>query len=125
MTGPSGVDLVINADTAARMQQWTTEAVPVPEVQLIARHTIAAGKVGEVLPLLPRLAQAALTEPGCLAFEVFSCLDDEHSYVLPQRCASRAALDSHRQNAHFKDLVLGQIVPRLSSRVLEAFDAIE
>jgi hypothetical protein len=54
----------------------------VPEVQLIARHTIAAGKVDEVLPLLPRPEQAALTEPGCLAFEVFRRLDDEHSYVL-------------------------------------------
>jgi quinol monooxygenase YgiN len=97
----------------------------VPEVQLIARHTIAAGKVDEVLPLLPRPAQAALTEPGCLAFEVFRRRDDEHSYVLLERYASRAALDAHRQTAHFKDLVLGQIVPRLSSRVLETFDATE
>jgi quinol monooxygenase YgiN len=63
------------------------------------------------LPLLPRLAQAALTEPGCLAFEAFRRLDDEHRHVLLERCASRAALDAHRQTAHFKDLVLGQIVP--------------
>jgi quinol monooxygenase YgiN len=97
----------------------------VPEVQLITRHTIAAGKVDEVLPPLPRPAQAALTDPGCLAFEAFRRLDDEHSYVLLERYASRAALDSHGQTAHFKDLFLGQIVPRLSSRVLEAFDATE
>ncbi|MDT7566302.1 MAG: hypothetical protein QOG76_4926 [Pseudonocardiales bacterium] len=92
------------------------------EVQLIARHTITPGKIDEVLPLLPKLAAAALTEPGCLAFDVFRSLDDEHSYVLLERYASRAALDAHRETEHFKDLVLGQIVPRLSSRVLQAFD---
>lgn len=92
------------------------------EVQLIARHTITPGKIGEVLPLLPKLAAAALTEPGCLAFDVFRSLDDEHSYVLLERYTSRAALDAHRETEHFKDLVLGQIVPRLSSRVLQAFD---
>jgi quinol monooxygenase YgiN len=92
------------------------------EVQLIARHTITLGKIDEVLPLLPKLAAAALTEPGCLAFDVFRSLDDEHSYVLLERYTSRAALDAHRETEHFKDLVLGQIVPRLSSRVLQAFD---
>ncbi|MDX6610679.1 MAG: hypothetical protein QOF85_2604 [Solirubrobacterales bacterium] len=92
------------------------------EVQLIARHTITPGKIDEVLPLLPKLAAAALTEPGCLAFDVFRSLDDEHSYVLLERYTSRAALDAHRETEHFKDLVLGQIVPRLSSRVLQAFD---
>jgi quinol monooxygenase YgiN len=92
------------------------------EVQLIARHTINPGKIDEVLPFLPKLAAAALTEPGCLAFDVFRSLDDEHSYVLLERYASRGALDAHRETEHFKDLVLGQIVPRLSSRVLQAFD---
>jgi quinol monooxygenase YgiN len=92
------------------------------EVQLIARHTINPGKIDEVLPLLPKLAAAALTEPGCLAFDVFRSLDDDHSYVLLERYASRGALDAHRETEHFKDLVLGQIVPRLSSRVLQAFD---
>jgi quinol monooxygenase YgiN len=92
------------------------------EVQLIARHTISPGKIDEVLPLLPKLAAAALTEPGCLAFDVFRSLDDEHSYVLLERYTSRGALDAHREAEHFKDLVLGQIVPRLSSRVLQAFD---
>jgi quinol monooxygenase YgiN len=92
------------------------------EVQLIARHTITPGKIDEVLPLLPKLAAAALTEPGCLAFDVYRSLDDEHSYVLLERYASRDALDAHRETEHFKDLVLGQIVPRLSSRVLQAFD---
>jgi len=92
------------------------------ELQLIARHTIAVGKEDEVFPLLPKLAAAALTEPGCLAFEVYRRLDDERSYVLLERYESREALDAHRETEHFKDLVLGEIVPRLENRVLESFD---
>ena len=41
------------------------------QLQLIACHTIVAGKQDEVLRLLPQLAAAALTEPGCLAFEIY------------------------------------------------------
>jgi quinol monooxygenase YgiN len=92
------------------------------ELQLIARHTIAVGKEDEVLPLLPKLAAAALTEPGCLAFEVYRRLGDERSYVLLERYVSREALAAHRATEHFKDLVLGEIVPRLENRVLESFD---
>ena len=86
------------------------------ELQLIARHTIAVGNEDEVLPLLPKLAAAALTEPGCLAFEVYRRLDDERSYRVTM------ALAAHRETEHFKDLVPGEIVPRLESRVLESFD---
>ena len=42
--------------------------------------------------------------------------------VLLERYASRAAPAAHRETAHFKDLVLGQIVPRLDSRVVELYD---
>ena len=43
--------------------------------------------------------------------------------MLLERYASREAFAEHRQSAHFKDLVLGQIAPRLERRVVEQFDA--
>jgi quinol monooxygenase YgiN len=91
------------------------------ELQLVARHTIAARKENEVLPPLPKLAAAALAEPGCPVFE-YRRLDDERSYVLLERYASQEALDAHRETDHFKNLVQGEIVPRLETRVLEDFD---
>ena len=94
------------------------------EVQLIARHTINPGKIDEVLPLLPKLAATALTEPGCLAFDVFRSLDDEHSYVLLERYASRAAFNDHLAAPHYQEIALGYIVPRLEGRTIEQFDVI-
>jgi quinol monooxygenase YgiN len=95
------------------------------ELQVIARHTITAGKEQEVLALLPELIAAVRTEPGNIAFDAYRQLDDERTYVLLERYASREAFAEHRRTQHFKDLVLDQIAPRLDSRVIEQFDVTE
>jgi quinol monooxygenase YgiN len=93
-----------------------------PEILLIAHHTMAAGKEAEVLGLLPKLIEATRAEPGNLSFVAYRQFDDERSYVLLERYASAEALAAHRETSHFKDLVLGQIVPRLSGRTLETYE---
>lgn len=93
-----------------------------PELQVIARHTMTAGKEEEVLALLPKLVSAARTEPGNVSFTAYLQLDDPRTYVLLERYVSREAFAEHRETDHFQDLVLGQIVPRLDSRVIETFD---
>lgn len=52
------------------------------ELQVIARHTMTAGKEQEVLALLPKLLQASRAEPGNVSFVAYRQLDDERSYVL-------------------------------------------
>jgi quinol monooxygenase YgiN len=92
------------------------------QVQLIARHTIAAGNEDQVYGLIDKLVAAARTEPGNVAFDVYRKSDDSRSYVLLERYASRDALAAHRDAQHFKDYVLDQIVPLLESRVIEEYD---
>jgi quinol monooxygenase YgiN len=69
-----------------------------PELQVIARHHVAPGNVDAARP-----AQVVLLE----------------------RYASREAFAAHRETAHFQDLVLGRIVPLLSGRTVEQYDADE
>lgn len=92
------------------------------ELQVIARYTIAAGNEDEVLRLLPKLAEAARTEPGNRGFDVYRQLDDGRQVVLLERYASRDAFAEHRETPHFKELVLGQIIPLLESRVVDLYD---
>jgi quinol monooxygenase YgiN len=94
------------------------------ELQVIARHTTADGKRDAVLALLPKLIEASRTEPGNLAFEAYLKMDDPRSYVLLERYTSRAAFAAHRESSHFKELMLGQILPRLESRVVEQYDVV-
>jgi quinol monooxygenase YgiN len=50
-------------------------------------------------------------------------LDDPAEVVLLERYASREAFAAHRETPHFRDLVLGRIVPLLSGRTVEQYDA--
>jgi quinol monooxygenase YgiN len=92
------------------------------ELQVIARHTISAGNEDRVHELLPQLIAAARSEPGNLAFDAYFALGDPTNYVLLERYTSRAAFAEHRETAHFKDIMLGQILPLLSHRVIEQYD---
>ncbi|MEW2547316.1 antibiotic biosynthesis monooxygenase family protein [Streptomyces sp. NPDC047002] len=94
-----------------------------PELQVIARYTVAGGNEDEVLALLSDLAAASRAEPGNRAFVVYRQLDDPRGIVLLERYASREAFADHRETPHFRDLVLGRIVPLLDSRVVELYDA--
>ena len=95
------------------------------ELQAIARYTISAGKEQEVLPLVDELVRASRTEPGHLSFAAYHRLDDDREIVLLERYVSREAFDAHRETPHFKELVRDQIIPRLDSRVVEAYDVVD
>jgi quinol monooxygenase YgiN len=53
---------------------------------------------------------------------IYRELDDDRNIVLLERYTSRDAFAAHRNTPHFTDLVLGQIAPRLDSRVIETYD---
>jgi quinol monooxygenase YgiN len=97
----------------------------VPELQVIARYTVSAGKEDEVLALLPKLVEASRAEPGNLSYVAYRRLDNDRELVLLERYASREALAAHRETSHFKTLGLGQVVPNLDSRIVEVYDVSE
>jgi hypothetical protein len=91
------------------------------QLQVIARYTVTFGNELEVESLLAQLADATRAEPGNLSFATYRQLDDERKLVLLERYASLDAFTAHRATPHYNDLVLGQIVPRLDSRVVETY----
>jgi quinol monooxygenase YgiN len=94
----------------------------VTELQVIARHTIASGNEDQVYALLPKLIAGARSEPGNLAFDAYSALGDSSNYVLLERYTSREAFAEHRETVHFKEIMLGKILPLLANRVIEQYD---
>jgi quinol monooxygenase YgiN/predicted GNAT family acetyltransferase len=91
------------------------------QLQVIARYSVKLGNELEVGSLLEQLADATLDEPGNLSFKVYRQVDDERDIVLLERYVSLEAFGAHRASGHYQDLVLGQLVPRLDSRVVEVF----
>jgi quinol monooxygenase YgiN len=96
-----------------------------PQVQLIARHTITPGRENEVFTLLSEFIDAARAEPGNLGVDAYRKVGDRWSYVLLERYASREALAEHRSAAHYIRLLHVQIMPLLDCRALEEFDVPE
>ena len=95
------------------------------QLQVIARYTVNFGNELEVESLLTQLAEATRAEPGNVSFATYRALDDERNLVLLERYASLDAFKAHRATGHYNDLVLGQIVPRLDSRVVETYEVDE
>jgi quinol monooxygenase YgiN len=97
---------------------------PVTELQVIARHTIASGNENQVYALLPDLIAGARSEPGNLAFDAYPALGDNSNYILLERYTSRDAFAEHRETVHFKEIMLGKILPLLANRAIEQYDVI-
>lgn len=95
------------------------------QLQAIARYMVPSENREKVLGLLRQLAEESRKEPGNIAFEAFENIDDPTWFVLLERYRSREAFATHRESAHFRTLVLEQIVPLLSDRTVETLDAEE
>ena len=112
----------MNSEHPARPPLPRTEEAALKELQVIAYYRISAGSEDEVLALLPRLAAATRTEPGNVFFAAYREARDVRNVVVLERYASPEALAAHRETPHFKDLVVGRILPRLDSRVVQTCD---
>ena len=96
-----------------------------PELQVIARYTLAPGNEDEVLALLPQLAAASRAESGNLGFEIHRGVEHPRQVILLERYADREAFAAHRESEHFKRLVLETIVPLLENRTVELYEQVE
>jgi quinol monooxygenase YgiN len=73
----------------------------------------------DVLEYVAALATHSLAEPGCLGYEVLQALDDPNSLILIESYRDAAALDVHRSSTHYREMVIGKILPLLSDRHID------
>ncbi|GGC70300.1 putative quinol monooxygenase [Undibacterium terreum] len=94
------------------------------QITVVARWQLADNALSEVLSALGKLRLASLEEPGCLGYEVYQSMEAQHhSLLLLERYRDNAALDAHRQSAHYQTLVVGRILPLLKDRRVEFLQA--
>ena len=89
------------------------------QIVTIGRWQTRKDARGDVLELTAELRLKSLAEPGCLGYEVFEHLDDRNALLLIERYRDSAALQSHRQSAHYRELVVDRILLLLESRHVE------
>jgi quinol monooxygenase YgiN len=90
---------------------------------VVARWQASAADLPQVLALVDELRPASLAEPGCLGYEVYQNVGTPGSLLLLERYRDAAALEAHKQSAHYQALVVGRVLPLLTGRQVEVLHA--
>ena len=83
------------------------------------------GEEERVADILPRLADAARAEEGCIEFTPHRSPTEPGTFFLYEKYVDEAAFKAHTEMEHFKQNVLGEAVPRLASRERKIYETIE
>jgi quinol monooxygenase YgiN len=93
-----------------------------PQLQIIARHTVISGKEDGVSVALLKLIDASRSEPGVLEIDAYQSVEDPRSFVLLERYASRQAFADHVASPHFREFLLGHVVSNHEHRIVEQYE---
>ena len=83
---------------------------------LAATWEAKEGEAEAVADILRSMARAVKSEPGTLLFWPHRSSANDHIFFLYELFADKAAFAAHQQTDHFKNLVLGQALPKLARR---------
>ena len=75
-----------------------------------------AGDADTVADVLARFAPKAREEDGVKLFLVHRALENPSQFLFYELFENEAAFKAHQETPHFKALILGEGVPRLSRR---------
>ncbi len=74
------------------------------------------GEADTIADILARFAPQARTEPGTQVFMVHRSLENPSQFLFYELFDDAAAYEAHQQTPHFKALIVGEGVPRLTKR---------
>ena len=83
---------------------------------VLARWKVKAGKLEELMRIMPELQAKSQAEPGCRKYEIFARHSGLDDILLYEEYDDAAAFDAHRNSPHFKELVVGKALALLETR---------
>ncbi len=94
-------------------------------IVLTATYLAKPGEREAIEAAMREMIRHTRQEPGCLVYLIQRSQENGHKYLLYERYTDQAAFEAHTNSDHFRRYVLGEIVPRLESRVRELYDEVE
>ena len=93
-------------------------------LQVIAHYRAKSGEVETVANLLDQLSAASRVEEANISYDYFQGVHDKAHFVILERYRDAEGFAAHREQDHFKTIGIGQIIPRLESRLVETYESI-
>lgn len=91
-------------------------------IVLIAHYYCKAGESDTVLQALKTMKPLVESnEPGCTFYQVSRSQDNADHLLLYEHYVDESTLLAHRDTPHFKEIIEGQILPRLEKRERELY----
>ena len=82
---------------------------------------VNSGEEGAVADLLKDFLPQAQQEPGVKEFQIHQNISKPREFFFYEVFAGEAAFADHQQTAHFKNIIVGQAIPRLAKRERSRF----
>ena len=88
-------------------------------ITIQATYVAASGNEEKLVEVLRGYVPMVLTEPGCIAFDVYRGIDNRRLFILVEQYTDRDAIDAHIASDHYAAVAVAQIRPLLDSREVE------
>ncbi len=92
-------------------------------IVLLAQYQAKKGKGFEIVELLREMAPLVKAhEPGCWLYQISIEQENPDSILIYEHYEDQAAIDAHRETAHFKEIIIEKIVPLIAKREVSFYD---
>lgn len=88
-------------------------------VTILATYVAAEGNEEKLAEGLRDYVPMVLTEPGCVAFDVYRGADNRRLFILVEQYTDRAAVEAHMAADHFREVAVKVLRPLLESRQVD------
>lgn len=92
-----------------------------PNLIVTAFWEVNAGEEGAVAALLKDFLPQAQREPGVKEFQIHQNVERPREFFFYEVFAGEAAFADHQKTDHFKNIIVGQAVPKLAKRERQQF----
>ena len=94
---------------------------PNPNLVVTAFWEVNSGEEGAVAELLKDFLPQAQREPGVKEFQIHQNISKPREFFFYEVFAGETAFADHQQTDHFKNIIVGQAIPRLARRERSQF----
>ena len=92
-----------------------------PNLVVTAFWEVNSGEEGAVAELLKDFLPQAQLEPGVREFQIHQNISKPREFFFYEVFAGETAFADHQQTDHFKNIIVGQAIPKLTRRERSQF----
>jgi quinol monooxygenase YgiN len=108
-------------DAVSRENTMTATSNANPNLVVTAFWEVNSGEEGAVAALLQDFLPRAQREPGVKEFQIHQNIAKPREFFFYEVFAGEAAFADHQQTDYFKNIIVGQAVPKLAKRERSQF----